>query len=117
MTISPSALFGPVQAATSAGAVYTSPANTTSVITRAVATNVTAGAATLKLWIVRSGGARADANIIVGAAAAGQSISAGPVEPTVLNALAGLVLRPGDALHALSDTATAINLVASGWTQ
>lgn len=117
MTITTGALFGPVQAPTSAAAVYTSPANTTTVVMRAVATNVAAAGATLTLWIVRSGGSRADGNIIVGAAAAGQTLSAGPAEPNVLAPLAGMVLRAGDAIHALSDTATAINLVASGWTQ
>ena len=117
MTITPAGLIGPVQIANAAAAVYTAPVNTTVVFTRAVVTNVTAGAATLKLWLVRSGGARADANIIFGAAAAGQAIAAGPVEPTVLAVMAGLVLRPGDAVHGLSDTATALNIVASGWTQ
>lgn len=117
MTIAPGALFGPVQAPNAAAAVYTAPANTTVVITRAVALNVAAAGATLTLWLVRSGGARADSNIIFGAAAAGEAISAGPSDPVVLNALAGLVLRPGDAIHALSDTATALNLFGSGWTQ
>jgi hypothetical protein len=117
MTIAPAVLFGPVQVPNAAGALYTAPANTIAVITRAVATNVTAGGVTLTLWVVRSGGARADANIVVGAAAAGQTLSAGPAEPLVLNPLAGLVLRAGDALHGLSDTATAVNIVASGWTQ
>lgn len=117
MAITPVALFGPVQVANAAAALYTVPASTKAVITRSSITNVTAGAATLTLWVVRSGGARANANIVYGAAAAGQAIAAGPAEPTILNALAGLVLNAGDALHGLSDTATALNIVASGWTQ
>ena len=117
MTITPKSLFGESVVSTAAAAVYTVPANTTAVITRAVATNVGATGAQLTLWVVRSGGARANGNIILGAAAAGQVLSAGASEPYVINSLAGLVLNAGDALHALSDTATAINLTASGWTQ
>src|SRR5205814_1110063 len=100
-----------------AAAIYTSPANTTTVITRAGFTNVGAAGVQLTLWVVRALGARADGNIIVGASAAGQAISAGPSEPYVPAALAGLTLAPGDALHAKSDTAAVLNTVGSGWTQ
>jgi hypothetical protein len=116
MAIRPSVLFGETPVSNSAAALYTVPASTTAVITRAVVTNVTASPATLTLWLVRAAGSRADGNIIVGAAAAGQSIGAGPAEPTVLNALAGLVLNAGDAIHGLSATAAALNIGASGWT-
>lgn len=116
MTISPKSI-GPVVVANAAGVLYTSAANTTTVITRGSLDNVTAGAVTIKLWLVRSGGARADGNIIRGATAAGQTVSAGPSEPLVLPELAGLVLGPGDAIHGLCDTATALNFTASGWTQ
>jgi hypothetical protein len=117
MTITPKSLFGESTVSTAAAAVYTVPANTTVVISRMVATNVAAAGAQLTLWIVRSGGARADTNILVGASAAGQVLSAGASEPYVVNGAAGLVLNAGDAIHAKSDTASAINLVASGWSQ
>ena len=113
----PQAIVGPVQIANAAGAIYTAPANTTVVITRAVITNESAGAATVTIWLVRSGGARANSNILVGAAAAGQSMAGGPAEPYVVNSMAGLVLAPGDAIHTLSDTNNVLNFVASGWTQ
>lgn len=113
----PAAVVGPVQVANAAAALYTAPANTTVVITRAVVTNESAGAATLTLWLVRSGGARANSNILVGAATAGQSIAGGPAEPYVVQSLAGMVLGPGDSIHALSDTNDVLNFVASGWTQ
>ncbi len=117
MTITPAAIFGPSVVAASAAAIYTVPASTTVTITRAVVTNVSAGGANLTLWLVRSGGARANGNILVGASAAGQTLSAGPSEPYVVNALAGMVLKAGDAIHALTSVASALNMVASGWTQ
>jgi hypothetical protein len=117
MTITPKALWGETVVSTSAAAIYTSPANTTTVISRAAITNVGAAGAQLTLWVVRSGGARADGNIIVGASAGGQVISAGASEPYVPAALAGLTLAPGDALHAKSDTASVLNAIGSGWTQ
>lgn len=117
MTITPKALFGESVVSTAAAAVYTVPANTTAVVSRLTATNVTAAGAQLTIWIVRSGGARANGNILLGASASGMVLSAGPSEPYVVNGGAGLVLNAGDAIHAQSDTASAINLVGSGWTQ
>src|SRR5260370_26579837 len=99
MTITPKALWGEAQVSTVAAVLYASPANTTTVISRAVFTNITAAGAQLTLWVVRSGGARADGNIIVGASAAGQVISAGASEPYIPAPCAGLRLGPGDALH------------------
>lgn len=111
----PLSLVGPTPVPNAAGAIYTVPANTQVVVTRATITNITAGAAALTLWVVRSAGVRGNANIVRGASAAGQSFAAGPSEPTVLNELAGLVLNAGDAIHGLSDTANALNFDASGW--
>ena len=116
MTTKPAVLWGPVQIANAAAAIYTAPALTTVVITRAVITNESAAGATVTLWLVRSGGSRTNGNILVGAAAAGQSQAAGPVEPYVVAALAGMVLAPGDAIHAVSDTNNVLNFVGSGWT-
>lgn len=116
MTTRPAALFGPTAIAAAAAAVYTAPANTTVVFTRIVVTNRTATAAQLTLWLVRSGGARANSNILLGATAGGQAIGAGPSEPYVVTPGAGLVLAPGDAIHAESDTSGALNIVGSGWT-
>lgn len=117
MTITPKALWGETVVSTTAAALYTSPANTTTVISRGAFNNVLAAGAQLTLWVVRSGGARADGNIIVGAAAGGLVISGGASEPYVPASLAGLTLSPGDALHAKGDTVGALNSVGSGWTQ
>ncbi len=116
MTISPLAL-GPFIVGNAAAALFTVPANATYTLTRAVVTNVTAGGVALTLWLVRSGGSRSNADILVGASAAGQTLSAGPAEPYVVNAMAGLVLKTGDAIHGLADTLNALNLTVSGWTQ
>lgn len=110
-------IIGPVVVANVAGALYTSPASTTTILTRASISNVTTGAVALTLWLVRSGGARANANIIRGASAAGLVLPGGPASPLILSELAGLVLAPGDAVHGLADTAAALNFTASGWTQ
>lgn len=117
MAITPKSLWGEAIVSTTAAAIYTSPANTTTVISRGVITNIGAAGAQLTLWRVPSGGARADGNIIVGASAAGQTVSAGPSEPYVPSALAGLTLGPGESLHAKSDTANVLNTNGSGWTQ
>lgn len=117
MTISPSALWGPVQIPNAATAIYTAPALTTVTVTRAFITNESASAATVTLWLVRSGGGRTNADIILGAAAAGESMAAGPSEPYIIEVMAGLVLSAGDAIHAVSGTNDVLNFVGSGWTQ
>ncbi len=106
--------FGPIAVPASAGAMFTVPGNQIAIITQMSVTNVSAGNATLKLWLVRSGGTRVTGNIVYGATAAGQSILAGPAAPTILAALVGMVLLAGDALHGLTDTAGALNIMASG---
>jgi hypothetical protein len=110
----PLVLFGPIAAPASAGAIFTVGDNSIVVISQISATNISAGAATLTLWLVRKGGSRANGNIVFGASAAGQSLAAGPSAPTILSVLSGLVMVAGDALHALSDTASALNLIGSG---
>jgi hypothetical protein len=117
MTIAPKSIGPAVVAQSAAAAIYTSGTNITTVITRASVVNITAAGATLKLWVVRSGGTNTNSNIVYGASAAGETVSAGPSDPVILNVLAGLVLNPGDAIWGLSDTASALNFTASGWTQ
>lgn len=112
----PIRLFGPAAVSTSAAALYTAPANQTIVITRAAVVNVSTAAATLKLWLVPSGGSRANDNIVYGAISAGETVPLGPADPVIIQDLASAVLNPGDALHGISDTATALNMFASGWT-
>lgn len=116
MTVSPSNLLETTVVANAAAAIFTAPAGTRCIITRGFVTNITAGAVALTLWFVPSGGARANGNIIVGASAAGLNIGAGPTDGIPLASLAGLVLAPGDAIHALASAATSLNLTISGYT-
>lgn len=117
MTIAPKSIGPAVVANGAAAAIYTSGANQTTVITRASVVNITSGGVTLKLWVVRSGGTNTNADLVYGASAAGETVSAGPSDPVILNGLSGLVLNAGDAIWGLSDTASALNFTASGWTQ
>ena len=117
MAIAPAIIFGPLQVSNVAAALYTSPVGVTTVVNRAVFTNVSAGAVGLTVWVVRSGGTAVNSNILIGAIAGGQSLTAGPSEPYVANSMASLVLAPGDAIWARAASAASINAVASGWTQ
>jgi hypothetical protein len=117
LAVSPLSLFGPTVVGTAAAALYTVPVNTTVTVNRVVVNNVTAGAVALTLWVVRSGGTNITGNLMVGASSGGLSISAGPVEPYVVNAFAALVLNAGDSIWAQASAASALNVVGSGWSQ
>lgn len=117
MTITPTALFGPAPVLTRVTAIYTQPTASTGVVTRASVVNVSAGTATLTVWIVRSGLVRDAGSIVVGASSGGQSIAAGPSVPTLLDTLAGLVLAAGDAIYAVANVSGALNLMINGWVQ
>lgn len=118
MATVPAVVIGPIvvpQAA--AAALYTSPAGTKTVVTRLALINTSAGAATATLWVVRSGGTNVNSNIVLGAAAGGLSLAAGPTDPYIVQDFANLVLAAGDAIWGLSNTLNAINIVASGFQQ
>ncbi|MGH6740791.1 MAG: hypothetical protein ACREDY_17495, partial [Bradyrhizobium sp.] len=76
---------------------------------------VSAGSVTLTVWVVRNSLTAGDTNIIIGAAAAGFTVTTGQAYIAV--ELANLVLASGDSIHAVSSAATSINCVGSGWTQ
>lgn len=116
MTATPAVLFGPLQIPAAAAALYTVPVNVLVTVNRVVVTNVTAGAVSVTLWVVRNGGTNTNADILVGASAAGQSIPAGPSEPYIVNSMASLVLAAGDAIWGEASAATSLNAVGSGWT-
>lgn len=117
MTIAPADLFGPSVVGTTPAALYTVPASTTVTVNRIVFNNVSGSAVGLTVWVVRSGGSVLAGNLMIGSNGAGLSISAGPSEPYVANALASLVLNAGDAIWAQASVATALNGLGSGWTQ
>jgi hypothetical protein len=87
---------------------YTSPANTTTIIKKLTVTNTSASAATLTLYLVASGGSAGASKTVTSAKAiaAGATYEAFEAE--------NHVLLPGDTLQALSGTASALTLKASG---
>jgi len=112
MSITPTTLQpGIVLANGTPGALITGAVNATTVITRAVASNVSGGAVTLTLYRVPSGGAPGAGNAIVN----GRSIAASPTTD-LCPELAGMVLAPGDTIQGDANAASAINFFASGYT-
>lgn len=104
MTISPKTLYTGGQLTTSAATLYTSPANTKTIVTEATFTNVDTVARLLTVYIVRSGGTASAANTLISA----KSIAAG--EAYVSPELAGQILGPGDFIQAKADANTAITV-------
>ena len=112
MAIAPDALWGISVLTASAAAIYTAPANTTTIIKRAVFLNTDTVARTITIHVIRSGGGAA--------ATANKIINAYPLSPNqayVPPELANLVLETGDAIHALASTASVVNTLGSGFTQ
>lgn len=95
-------LAGPTQLTTSAVAIYTVPANRTTIVKQLVATNTSASAATFTLYI----GAATAANAVFNAT----SVAAN--DSLVINL--SQVLATGEVLRALASANTAINLTISG---
>jgi len=102
MTISPKVLYPGGQLTASAATLFTSPANTTTIISSAVFTNVDSVARLLTVYVVRSGGTAGAANTLISA----RSLAAGEAYPSP--ELAGVILGPGDFIQAKADAATAI---------
>lgn len=95
-------LAGPTQLTTSAVAIYTVPANRTTIVKQLVATNTSASAATFTLYI----GTATAANAVFNAT----SVAAN--DSLVINL--SQVLTTGEVLRALASANTAINLTISG---
>lgn len=95
-------LAGPTQLTTSAVAIYTVPANRTTIVKQLVATNTSASAATFTLYI----GTATAANAVFNAT----SVAAN--DSLVINL--SQVLSTGEVLNALASANTAINLTISG---
>jgi hypothetical protein len=110
VTVTPAALVGPTQLGTSIAALYTAPGATKATVSRAVFTNVTGGAVTFTVEVVRSGGSTGTDKIVISA----QSVAAGAAY--VAPELERLVLATGDSIQALASAATSINAIISGFT-
>src|ERR1700760_3696459 len=95
-TILPAVLQPGVVLTNAAAAIVTSAALTQSIIKRAVFTNPTAGALTITVHRVPSGGTASGTTVIISA----RSIAAGGTDlaPELVN----MVLNPGDMIQALA---------------
>jgi hypothetical protein len=108
MTVQAKVLITAVQAAGVETTQYTAPANTRTIIDKFTGTNTTAGAVTLTVKLVLSGGAAGASNTIVSAK------SLAPGECYTFPELVGHVLGAGDFISTLAGAATSITIRASG---
>lgn len=102
--ITPKTLYTGGQLTNAAATLFTSPTNTKSVITQAAFTNVDTVARLLTVWIVRSGGAASDANILI------DEKSLAAQETYVSPELAGQILGAGDFVQAKADANSVITV-------
>ena len=108
MTVVAKTLVEGVVAAAANTTQYTAPANTRTLIDKMTATNTTAGAVTLTVNLVPSGGAAAAANTVMSA----QSIAAGATY--TCPEVAGHTLNPGGFLSTNAGAAGSISVRVSG---
>ena len=102
-------LVAPAQLGAVDAAVYTTPANTSAKIGRAVFCNTTGGAVTISAGIT-TGGAMGAAQTLISA------ISLAPGQSYVSPELAGAVIPAGSALHAFASAGASVTFTASGLT-
>lgn len=112
MTVRAIALVRNLQLPSSAAAQFTGPANTTTVIKRAVFTNTSGGARTVTAHVVPSGQSVSNATMLINGQAL--AIPPGAGSSYVSPELAGVVLLPGDTLQCFADAATAVTLNVNG---
>lgn len=105
----PKQLVSGVQLGTAAAVLYTVPANTITTISAATLTNSTGTARTATMHLVPSGGTAGPANMILSA----RTIS--PNEAYNVPQAIGQSIPAGATIQALSDAATALTLVMSGY--
>lgn len=108
MSVQAKSLFTPLQAQNAETTQYTTPAATRTILDKFTGTNTTAGAVTLTVKLVQSGGSAGVANTIVSA----KSLAAG--ECYTFPEIVGHVLNPGDFLSTLAGAAASITIRASG---
>jgi hypothetical protein len=96
------------QLTTSAASYYTSPANTTTIVKKCTVTNTSAGALTVTIYLVPSGGSAGATNTVTSA----KSIAAGATYEAY--ECENHVLLAGDTLQALASAASSLTLKASG---
>lgn len=108
MAVTAKALFNPLQVAAGETTQYTAAAGVRTIIDKFTGTNTTAGAVTLTVKLIESGGAAGASNTIVSA----RSLTAG--ETYTFPELVGHVLNPGDKISTLASAGASITVRASG---
>lgn len=112
MTVRAVPIVRNVQLPAAAGAQFTGPLNTTTIIKRAVFTNTSAGARTVTAHVVPSGSAVSNSTMLINGQAL--AIPPGAGSSYVSPELAGVVLNPGDTLQCFADAVTAVTLNVNG---
>ena len=97
------------QVTTSFVTYYTSPANTKSIVKNITVTNVSAGAVTVTVALVASGGTAGTTNTLISAKIIGAN------QAVILYPGINHNLEPGDFISVKSDTTPALNLMISGF--
>jgi len=94
----------------SAATYYTSPANTKTTISAMTLTNTSAGARTVTVYLVTSGGSAGPANAVLVTKTIDEYASYNVKEAI------GHTLEAGGFIQALADSGAAVSIVASGYT-
>lgn len=105
----PKRLVNGSQLTTSAATYYTAPANTLTTISASSVTNTTATAQAVTVYLVPSGGTAGVTNCVCSARVVA------PGETYNISGAIAQTLASGGTIQALSDAATALTLVVSGY--
>lgn len=95
----------------SVAVMYTQPVNSLGQVLRATVYNTDTVARQITVYRVTSGGSPGTTNIIL--SGAGGRVM--PGQELIINALAGMVLNPGDTIQALADVTSVVNFFMSGY--
>lgn len=112
MTIRAVPIVRNVQLPNAAGILFTAPANTVTIIKRAVFTNTSAGVRAVTAHVVPSGGAVSNATMVINGQ--GLAVPPGTGSSYVSPELAGIVLNGGDTLQCFADAAASVALTVNG---
>ncbi len=108
MSVQASVLIHPVYAPASDTTVYTSPADTTTIIDKFTATNTDSSARTLSVNIVPSGGTLDAENLII------KDVSIGIGETMDFTTLQNHILGDGDQISVIASDASKVVIRSSG---
>lgn len=109
MATTPKRLVSGSQLTNSVATYYTAPAATKARISAFTATNTTAGAVTITVYLVPSAGSATDSNIVA------DVIPLAAYESKAITGAIGHVIEAGGSIQALASANTSINIVVSGY--